>query len=237
MTEAISSHVQKQTLSGKVELFDVDTSMLGGAVYHFTNDVMPDGSSILFGGVTYVAMPIKSSGWSRSSRGQLPRPQITISNVTGFFSSLNLLYDDLVGVTVTRKRTFKWALDGQPDADPSAVLEPVDIFSIARKTQEDNETCTYELAAVMDVEGRSFPARSMIQNFCDHTYRRWNGSAFDYSKATCPFVGTVYRTALGVPTTQANDVCAKTLPECLARFGVSVDLGYSGFPGIDRVRT
>lgn len=237
MTETIEEHTQKAVLDVKIELFTIDTTIIGGSVYHFTPEPMEDGSSVVFDGVTYLPLPLKSTGWSRSGRGQLPRPQITVSNITGFFSELNLLYDDLVGVTVTRQRTFKWALDGQPSADPAAILQPTDVFSIARKVSEDNETCVYELAAIMDVEGRVFPARLMIQNFCDHVYRRWDGVAFDYTKATCPFVGTVYRTALGVPTTAANDVCAKTLPECVARFGTTVDLGYAGFPGIDRVRT
>lgn len=237
MTETIASHVQKASLDVKIELFTIDATIIGGTTYNFTPEPMAGGTSVVFGGVTYLPMPLKSSGWSRSGRGQLPRPQITVSNITGFFSSLNLLYNDLVGVTVTRKRTYKWALDGQPAADPNAVLTPIDVFTIARKVSEDNETCVYELAAIMDVEGRVFPARMMIQNFCDHTYRRYVNGAFDYTKATCPFVGTVYRTALGVPTTAPNDVCAKTLPECVARFGTTTDLGYAGFPGIDRVRT
>ncbi len=237
MTETVAAHVQRAALAAEIELYKIDASIYDGQAYTFVNDVHGSGASVVFGGVTYTPMPIMSEGWRRSGQGQLPRPVLTLSNVTGLFSALNLLYDDLLGVGVTRTRTYAWALDGEPEADPNAILHPIDVFAIARKLHQDDEIVRYELAAKMDVEGRSFPSRPMTQNVCLHTYRRWTGSAFDYSQASCPYVGAVYRTRTGQPTTAANDQCAKTLPECLARFGVSADLGFSGFPGIDRVRT
>lgn len=262
MTETIAQHVQRSALDAKVELFEFDFSLYGGSIYYYTNELPQVGGGvlqwngsalqwngedliwtlsnvILFGGQEYQSLPLKSEGWQRSGRGTLPRPTLTVSNVTGLFSALNLLYDDCLGVGVRRIRTFAWALDGEPDEDPDAILLPVDEFVVARKTHEDNETCVYELAAKMDLEGRVFPARPMLQNFCLHLYRRWGAVAgdFDYSNATCPYTGAVYRDALGVIVGPSQDKCAKTLPECLARFGVSTDLGFTGFPGIDRVRT
>ena len=236
MTETVAAHVQRAALDAKIELFTVDLTIYGGSVYHYVNDVHGDGTSVAFDSITYAPLPISSDGWQRSGRGTMPRPTITLSNVTGLFSYLNLLYDDLIGVPVTRTRTFLWALDGQPGADPAAILYPIDSFVIARKTHQDNESVQYELAAKMDLEGRVFPSRPMLQNACLHTYRQWNGSAFDYSQATCPYTGTVYRNRTGQVVPASQDKCAKTLPECLARFGVSTDLGFTGFPGIDRVR-
>ncbi len=236
MTATITEHVQRPALAATIELYTVDASLYDGDVYRFVNDVHASGASVAFGGVTYQPLPIKSEGWARSGQGQLPRPTLTVSNVTGLFSSLNLMYDDLLGVGVTRKRTFAWALDGEPGADPDAILHPIDAFVVARKTHQDHDICQYELAAKMDVENRTFPSRLMLQNACSHVYRRWNGTAFDYSRATCPYDGGVYRNRLGQVASPAQDRCAKTLPECLARFGVSTDLGFTGFPGIDRVR-
>ena len=230
----VAEHVQGLALDARVELFEFDLAIYGGTVYRYVNDVKAGG--VYFDGQLYSPLPLKSEGWAITSRGTLPRPTITVSNVTGLFSYFNYLYNDLIGISVTRKRTFAWALDGEPTADPTAILYPIDRYAVAQKTHQDDEICVYELRALMDLQGAVFPGRMMVQNFCNHTYRRWNGSSFDYSKASCPYNGAVYRTRTGDPTTAANDKCGKTLPECLARFGIYQDLPYRGFPGIDRVR-
>lgn len=261
MAETVAVHVQRSALSAKIELFEIDLTLYDGGIYYYTNEIrkfaggtggplqwnavnMEWNGAILhwmrpyvlsFAGQEYQSLPIKSEGWQRTGRGTLPRPTLTVSNVTGVFSYLNLAYDDLIGVGVKRTRTFEWALDGSDDEDPSAILYPIDEYIIARKTREDNEICQYELAAKMDLEGRTFPSRQMLQNVCQHTYRRWNGSSFD--QGTCPYIGSVYRNKVGAVVGASQDQCAKTLPECLARFGVSVDLGFTGFPGIDRVQS
>lgn len=262
MTETIAAHVQRSALSAKIELFEFDLTLYGGSKYYYTNEIRKRVGGVMqwnavdlqwngedlywtrshilaFAGQEYQPLPIKSEGWQRTGRGTLPRPTLTVSNVTGVFSYLNLAYDDLIGVGVTRTRTFAWALDGENDEDPTAILQPIDEYVIARKTREDNEVCQYELAAKMDLEGRSFPSRPMLQNACMHTYRVWDAGEgdFDYTNATCPYAGAVYRNKLGTVVSAAQDQCAKTLPECVARFGVSTDLGFTGFPGIDRVRT
>ena len=231
MTETVAIHVQRSALSAKIELFEFDLTIYNDDKYYYTNETR----AVSFAGKEYQPLPIKSEGWQRSGRGTLPRPTLTVSNVTGLFSYLNLAYDDLLGVGVTRTRTFEWALDGEDDEDPTAILHPIDEYVIARKTHENNEVCQYELAAKMDLEGRSFPSRQMLQNACQHTYRRWTGSSFD--QGTCPYTGSVYRNKVGTVVAAAQDQCAKTLPECLARFGVSTDLGFTGFPGIDRVQS
>lgn len=262
MTETLAQHVQRLAIDAKIELFQFDLSIYGGSTYYFTNELRErvaealqwngealewNGEALIwtrshvlrFGGQDYQPLPIKSEGWQLTGRGSLPRPTLTVSNITGYFSFLNLLYDDLVGVAVRRMRTFAWALDGEPDADPEAIMQPVDYYEIARKTHEDNEYCIYELASAIDLEDRSFPSRVMLQNLCPHIYRRWDAEAgdFDYSSATCPYQGAVYRDKLGAAVDASQDKCGKTLPECLARFGVSADLGFAAFPGIDRVRT
>ncbi|NVO13910.1 MAG: phage minor tail protein L [Rhodoplanes sp.] len=261
MTETVAAHVQRASQGAKLELFTIDATAIGGEVYHFVNEALPasdanpmtwngaqlqwsgaaltwkQNQSIVFAGIEYSPMPINSTGWQRSGKGTLPRPTITVSNITGVFSYLNLLFSDLIGVSVTRTRTYAWALDTEPTADPSAIIYPLDKFLIARKTAQNNEAVCYELAAKMDLEGRQFPGRPMLQNACMNVYRRWNGLAFDYSKATCPYAGTTYRNKLGTPTIAANDSCGKRLAECVARYGVAADLPFAAFPGIDRVQS
>lgn len=230
----VAAYVQRFALDQKIELFKVDVGIYGGDVYYYANEA----EVLSFAGQVYQPLPVTSDGWQRTGRGTLPRPTLTVSNVTGLFSFLNLLYGDLVGVEVMRTRVYAWALDGGLAADPTAILYPIDKFVIARKVHQDDETVQYELAARMDLEGREFPSRPMTQNYCMHIYRVWDPDAsdFDYTNATCPYAGSVHRDTFGNVVEPALDVCAKTLPECAARFGTSVDLGYSGFPGVDRVR-
>lgn len=232
--QTIAQHVQGFALDPDIELFEFDLDLYGAGIRRYVNDVTSGGVS--FGGVAYEPLPIVSDGWSVSAKGTLPRPTLSVSNVTGLFSFLNDIYSDLVGVGVQRVRTYKWALDGQPDADPFAIVYPIDLYSIAQKTHQDDEFCSYELRSAMDLAGVMFPGRMMVQNFCGHVYRRWNGSAFDYTKASCPYSGTVHRTRNGTATDAAHDKCGKTLPECVERFGINQDLPFRGFPGIDRVR-
>lgn len=234
MTETLAQHVQRSALGAPVELFQIDTAIYGGPIYYLVNDTRPGG--VTFDGNDYSPLSISSDGWKVSSRGSLPRPRVSIGNATGIFSGLNLLYSDFVGCPVTRIVTFEAFLDGQPDADPEQKFPP-DVYVIARKTHQDNVMVSYELAAAMDLSGRSLPGRQMLQGACPHRYRVWDGSAFDYTDASCPYAGATYFRRNGQSTGNASeDQCGKRVADCIARFGVSQDLPFWGFPGIDRVR-
>jgi lambda family phage minor tail protein L len=95
---------------------------------------------------------------------------------------------DLLGATLTRLRTFRRFLDGEPDADPTAHFEP-DIWRLERKTRQDAVLVEWELASVLEQEGRRLPGRQMLRDLCSHSYRRWTGSRFDYAAASCPYTG------------------------------------------------
>lgn len=235
MTETIAKEVQKSALGPRVELFQFDTAIYDGPIYYFVNESVPGG--VTFDGDVYNPFPISSNGWMRSKEGALPRPKVTVSNIDNFFSALCLAYEDLLGVGVRRIVTFQRFLDGQPDADPSQTF-PHDVYVIARKTAHDNTIVSWELTAKMDLEGRTLPGRLMLQGACQHRYRRWDGVDFDYSNATCPYVGSVYFRKNGTATGAASeDVCGKRVSDCLKRFGTSNDLPIWAFPGIDRVRS
>lgn len=238
MTETIAKEVQKLALGPRVELFKVNTFIYDeGPTYYFVNHAIEGG--VTFDGQVYSPFPIESSGWSKSKDGALPRPKISVSNISGFFSALCLQYDDLVGVEVTRIVTFKRFLDGESDADPTQMFWP-DVYVIARKTAHDNKMISWELTAKMDLEGRTLPGRLMLQGVCLHRYRRWNAltSSFDYSNATCPYTGGAYFRRNGTPTgSPAEDACSKLVSGCVDRFTVANDLPFWGFPGIDRTQT
>lgn len=230
MTDTLTSIAQRSVKSAKIELFDVDAARLGGPTFHWINEAVEGGVS--FGGVNYQSFPIKGSGWKKSGEGPLPQPKISVSNVTGLFSMLCALYDDLIGTKVTRTVTHLQFLDGQPDADPTQHYPP-DVYFLAQKTSQDNEAVTWSMASSLDLRGRQIPGRLITQNTCMHRYRYRKDGAWVYG--SCPYAGSAYfdrnTNPVGLPE---QDVCGKRLRDCRRRFGDSQDLPMWAFPGADR---
>ena len=72
--------------------------------YFFTNQVMPDGSKIKWRRndrldstttTTYEPLPIAATGFERTTKGQIPTPELTVSNIFGTFSETIEDLDDL----------------------------------------------------------------------------------------------------------------------------------------------
>ena len=72
---------------------------------------------------------------------------------------------------------------------------------------------------------------SGLTSFCTHTYRTWNGSASEYSGATCPYTGTGHFDRTGKKTDAAHDQCSKTVAGCRIRFPNAI-LPIAAFPEI-----
>jgi len=156
-----------------VELFDIDLSPITGNasdLYYFTNQLAPNDEKIQWQGNTYDPLPIISSGYEKSTTGQIAQPTLTVANVLGTFTELISQYDDLVGTKVTRRRTLGKYLDGQIEADPLQEF-PIDVYYIERKAEENALTITWELASILDLEGLKLPRRIIIQNLCLWKYR------------------------------------------------------------------
>jgi lambda family phage minor tail protein L len=173
------------------------------------------------------------SGFEFSAGGQLPRPQMVVSNVTGAITALVLAYNDLLGAKVTRKRTMTKYLDAvnfiggvNPNADPDAEFND-DIFFIERKTTENNQAVSFELSASFDVQGVKLPRRQIIQNICPWKYRG----------AECGYTGTNYFDSNDNSVASSSlDVCGKRLSSCELRFGTNLELPFGGFPAAGLVR-
>jgi lambda family phage minor tail protein L len=201
--------------------------------------VPPSGTDrVVFQGNTYEPVPVQITGFEWRGRGPSPRPKVQVANVGGLLTGLLVEYGDLVGAKVTRIRTFRKFLDDQPTADPTQYFDP-DIWRVERKTAHNSQAVEWELASVIDQEGRKLPNRAMLRDICTHTYRRLNaaGTAFDYDGVSCPYVGTTYFTETDQPTTDMqNDKCSKYLNGCILRFGQTGVLPTRAFPGMDRYR-
>ena len=175
-SSAIVSNLQNTNPSAIIELFSLqlDNNLHGATtVYRFhAGSSLKDNGEIVWAGNSYQRFPIKAEGFG-FRKGQLPRPTLTVSNALGTITAILLSVNtttagnDLTGATVTRIRTLAKFLDavnfpsnvnpyGTPD--PNAEF-PQEIYSIDRKSAENREVVTFELAAVLDLAGIRAPKR------------------------------------------------------------------------------
>ncbi len=232
----IQEESQKFSPSNAITLFQLDCTALGGALYLFTGSQdNANAGSIVFGGDTYVPIPIEASGFEISSTGSLPVPTLKILNIPEVQAAV-ISMKDLVGATLYRIRTFATFLDNGATPD-SGQHYPIDVWTVDRKSNQNKVYIEWELAASTDQQGRKIPGRQVLQNFCTHTYRRYNQAtgALDYSKATCPYAGVSYFDNNDIPTGAPFDVCGKKLSSCKARFGTTVQLPTRAFPGVSPI--
>lgn len=156
-----------------VELFDfeLNTAQHGETtVYRFTNTKNELGNDIVWQGNTYTAIPLKAEGYEANGQGTLPRPNISVSNLLGTFTSLiALLPDGLEGCKVTRTRTLSKYLDAvnftggsNSDADPTSYFRPRDIYFIDRKSMENRDIISYEMCSAFDLAGVRLPKRQIL---------------------------------------------------------------------------
>tara|TARA_E500000318_G_scaffold27216_1_gene27221 strand:+ start:7436 stop:8011 length:576 start_codon:yes stop_codon:yes gene_type:complete len=180
-TAPIITDLQKINPSAVIELFTLEiTAALHGsnATYRFhagTNRV--GNGDIIWAGNTYVKMPIQAEGFAYT-RGQLPRPNLAVSNALNTITAILLTVNqttagnDLTGATVTRIRTLARYLDSvnfpgntNPLGTPDPTAEfPQEIYKIDRKSSENRETVTFELAAVFDLAGVRAPKRQCTRS-------------------------------------------------------------------------
>ena len=175
-TAPIITDLQKINPSSVIELFTLEiTAALHGsnATYRFhagTN--YNSNADIIWAGNTYNKMPIQAEGFAYQ-RGQLPRPNLTVSNALGTITAILLTVNettagnDLIGATVTRIRTLARYLDAanfpgssNPFGTPDPTAEfPQEIYKIDRKSAENREVVQFELASVFDLAGIRAPNR------------------------------------------------------------------------------
>ena len=202
------AEIMALTPSAVIELFVLDASdLVGGGIYRFHAGTNQVGSDIIWQNETYQRMPIKAEGFEWSSKGTLPRPKLTVSNLDGVAGALIRDLDDLVGAKVTRKRCFSRHLDGMPGADPDAHW-PDEQWQINQKSTETDTHIEFELVAPMDAQGAKIPRRIINAGYCG-----WDYTASE----VCPFISS----------------CKRRLKDCKANYPGQA-LPFGGFPGTRR---
>lgn len=236
LNSSIASDIQKPSPGTLITLYKIDCTALDGPLYRFIQGT-DSGQTITFNSFTYTPIDLKASGFEFKNKGQLPRPKLTISNVEGTVQGSIYLYQDLLGATVTRIRTFEKYLDGKPGADPTATF-PDDLYLIEKKTSHNKNQVTWELSAYMDFEGKNLPKRQVLRDTCPWIYRIWDSgtSEFIYTVVECPYTGSNYFKKDGTVTVlPEEDVCGKRLSDCNLRYPDAA-LPFGNFPGVGKAR-
>jgi lambda family phage minor tail protein L len=191
-------------------------------------------NTMVFDGNEYIPIEIDVSGFEWDGQGNsLPTPRLLISNKHRILMSSVIALKNLTGAKFTRLRTFRKHLDDGSDPD-STMLFPKEIYRVNRKVGQNKIYMEFELASSLDQEGVQIPGEQCLRDTCLARYRVYNATlgGFDYSRATCPYVGSTYFTAAGVSTpTASEDRCGKHLSDCTLRFG-NAPLPFRGTPGI-----
>lgn len=220
----ITALVQGLEPGSRVELFELDATMLGGDVYRF--HAHTHAGFIRWQGEDYEGWPIKADGFEVNGQGRAITPTLAVGNVRGFVTALVLSFNDLVGATLYRRRTLARYLDGMPEADPDEEF-PTEQWKIEQKTSEDHEYVQFELSSAIDFQGQLIPARQIIAGMCQWAYR----------SAECGYTGGPVADINDNPTDNAVlDRCGKRVPSCKMRFGEFNELNHGGFPSAGLVR-
>ena len=183
--QGVEDNVQLGYYDSVIELFELDLRNMAAVDtasqerYYFTNQVLPDGSKIKWrrsetvsstSTVTYEPLPIAATNFEKTTKGQLPTPELTVSNIFGTLSELIEDLDDLIGAKIVRRRTLVKHLVGQPAENLNSYF-PSDIYYIERKVRENSLSITFQLASPLDLEGLQLPKRVITQNYCVWKYR------------------------------------------------------------------
>ena len=176
------SETQSINPGSVIEMFELttDAALHGSATtyrFHDGSNPIAYGSNnshgnIVWNGNTYIAVPLEADGF-KYANGQLPRPTLTISNVTNLITAILLNVNavtpgnDLTGAVVTRVRTLARFLDAvnftgntNPYGTPDPTAEYAkEIYKIDRKSTENRAVVQFELAAAFDLANIRIPLR------------------------------------------------------------------------------
>ena len=219
---------------GLITLFQLDTRNLGGQMFYFTSAEDAE-TAIIWGGQQYAALPMDASGFEMTTRGAIPQPNVTISNLFGAGNLLLDSYKGLIGATLYRILTLRRFLDDGATPDAGAYITR-DAFVVSQKTSHNALAIVFKLASRMDQEGVQLPRRQILRDICTHTYRFWNPAfGFDYSLATCPYTASYSFDINNQPTDYPHDICQRSIGACRLRFGDQV-LPARFFPGVGKIK-
>ena len=170
---AISPELQSLEPSAVIELFKLTfnkavnglTEDDADVVFYYhagTNEVK---TNIIFNGISYTPLPVKVTGFNKTTKGTLPRPKFEIANTNSAISALILL-NNPIHAELLRIKTCKKFLDAvnftsgsNSNADPTAIFEADDRWYVDRVVSENPNTVVFELTGKIDMTNLRLPKR------------------------------------------------------------------------------
>ena len=171
---AVSPELQSLEPSAIIELFKLTfnkavnglTEDDADVVYYYhagTNEIK---TNIVFNTQSYVPLPVKVTGFNKTTKGTLPRPKFEIANTDNAISALLILYNPL-HAELLRIKTCKKFLDKEnftnpgshTTADPTAIFEADDRWYVDRVVNENPATVVFELTGKIDMTNLRLPQR------------------------------------------------------------------------------
>ena len=190
-----TSELQSLTPASIIELFTLE--LVEGLHYATGNPTsvptifrfhagtsMNSNSNIIWQGNSYEKFPIKADGFEFTGTGQIPRPQLLMSNLGGITRSGEVIsvtdllilvnavtpHNDLINAKFTRLSVLASSLDNanfssgsNPFGTPNSNELPKEEFLIDRKSQENRESVSFELVSDLDKENFKLPARQVTR--------------------------------------------------------------------------
>ena len=160
----VEQEASSLTPEGYIELFEVDTTNIGGGdIFRFVPDGYTD-SEVVWQGQQFIRFPIVVEGfeWQGQTKAP-PQPTLHVSNVNKVVLAAVITLGDIVGAQVTRWRTFTKYLDGQAEADPNAHF-PTDNYLVQRKSVHNSSVITFVLSSALDLPGIRLPRRQILRD-------------------------------------------------------------------------
>lgn len=205
-----------------------------GGSLHLTNSVRDPSTSVVFGGISYLARQFKMEQIEISAGGALPRPTLELDNIDGLFTPLVVTYNDLKGSSITYTEVFRENLDDGDNPSTSNIISQATYNVFQMSDFVPSENVKFVLAAPLDAE-RAVLGRQALPDVCPRSYRVPLSSPDTFKSGRCPYAGNTYYNTEGEEVTDwREDVCGKTLEQCKLRFGLETALPFQGFPGIGR---
>ena len=170
---AVSPELQSLEPSAVIELFKLTfnkavnglTENDADVVFYYhagTNEVK---TNIIFNGISYTPLPVKVTGFNKTTKGTLPRPKFEIANTNSAISALILL-NNPIHAELLRIKTCKKFLDAEnftsgsnSSADPTAIFEADDRWYVDRVVNENPVTVVFELTGKIDMTNLRLPKR------------------------------------------------------------------------------
>ena len=171
------SELQEINPGSIIELFTIqlNTALHGSnTIYRFHNGAnLNANGEVVWAGNSYLRFPIQCQGFEFGTKGTLPRPQISISNIFGTITSImqtvneTTVGNDLNGAKFTRVRTLARYLDAanftggtNPFGTPDPTAEfPQEIYFLDRKVTETRDIVTWEAQSALDLVNVKLPQR------------------------------------------------------------------------------